>query len=145
FAVQLNEYSVHGQHRRAVNANLTLPSSILPSVVSVNGLSQSLSRRLSSTAAASPAAVPPPAGFRNAQPCSAYYREKIVTKDPAYNGRHLPYAPCGYKPAQLRLAYGIASAVNKGIDGRGQTVAIIDWYASPTLYSDAAEYAARND
>jgi subtilase family serine protease len=145
FAVQLNEYSVRGQHRRAVSANLTLPSSILPSVVSVNGLSQSLSHRLSSTAAASPATIPPPAGFRNAQPCSAYYGQKIDTTDPAYNGQHLPYAPCGYKPAQLRSAYGIAGAVNKGVDGHGQTVAIIDWYVSPTLYSDAAEYASRND
>ena len=145
FAVQLNEYSVRGQHRRAVSANLNLPSSILSSVVSVNGLSQSLSHPLSSTAAAPPATVPPPAGFRNAQPCSAYYGQKIDTTDPAYNGQHLPYAPCGYKPAQLRSAYGIAGAVNKGIDGRGQTVAILDWYASPTLYSDAAQYASLND
>lgn len=145
FSVQLNEYSVRGQHRRAVSANLTLPSSILPSVVSVNGLSQSLSHRLSGTAAASPATSPPPAGFRNAPPCSAYYGQKIDTTDPSYNGQHLPYAPCGYKPAQLRSAYGIAGAVNKGVDGHGQTVAIIDWYVSPTLYSDAAEYASRND
>jgi subtilase family serine protease len=146
FAVQLNEYSVRGHHRRAVSGNLSLPSSILSSVVSVNGLSQSLSHPLSSTAAAaSSATVPPPAGFRNAQPCSAYYGQKIDTTDPAYSGQHLPYAPCGYKPAQLRTAYGIAGAVSKGIDGRGQTVAIIDWYVSPTLYSDAAEYASRND
>jgi subtilase family serine protease len=141
FAVQLNEYSVRGKHRRAVSGNLSLPSPILSSVVSVNGLSQSLSHPLSSTAAT----IPPPAGFRNAQPCSVYYGQKIDTTDPAYNGQHLPYAPCGYKPAQLRSAYGIAGAVNKGIDGRGQTVAIIDWYVSPTLYSDAAEYASRND
>jgi subtilase family serine protease len=146
FAVQLNEYSVRGKHRRAVSGNLSLPSSILSSVVSVNGLSQSLSHPLSSTAAAPSATAPPqPAGFRNAQPCSAYYGQKIDTTDPAYGGQHLPYAPCGYKPAQLRSAYGIAGAVNKGIDGHGQTVAIIDWYVSPTLYSDAAEYASRND
>src|SRR5579859_927409 len=119
FAVQLNEYSVQGQHRRAVSANLVLPSSILSSVVSVNGLNQSLSHPLSSTAAASPATIAPPAGFRNAQPCSAYYRQKIDTTDPAYNGQHLPYAPCGYTPPQLRSAYGIAGAVNKGADGRG--------------------------
>jgi subtilase family serine protease len=145
FAVQLNEYSVRGKHRRAVSGNLTLPSSILSSVVSVTGLSQSLSHPLSSTAAASPTTIPQPAGFRNAQPCGAYYGQKIDTTDPAYNGQHLPYAPCGYKPAQLRSAYGIAGAVNKGADGHGQTVAIIDWYVSPTLYSDAAEYASRND
>jgi subtilase family serine protease len=145
FAVHLNMYSVRGQHRRAVDANLNLPSSIISSVVSVNGLNQSLSQPLSSAAAASPATVPPPAGFRNAQPCSVYYGQKIDTTDPAYNGQHLPYAPCGYKPAQLRSAYGIAGAVNKGVDGHGQTVAIVDAFAAPTLYADAAEYASRND
>ena len=100
---------------------------------------------MNSAAATSPSTVPPPSGFRNAPPCSAYYGQKIDTTDPAYNGQHLPYVPCGYTPGQLRSAYGIASAVNKGVDGRGQTVAVIDWYASPTIFSDAAEYATRND
>ena len=52
FAVHLNVYSVKGQHRRAVDANLSLPSSILSSVASVNGLNQSLSKPLNSGAAA---------------------------------------------------------------------------------------------
>jgi subtilase family serine protease len=145
FAVHLNVYSVKGQHRRAVDANLRLPSSILGSVVSVNGLNQSLSKPLNSGATASPATVPPPDGFRNAPPCSAYYGEKTDTTDPAFNGQRLPYAPCGYKPAQLRSAYGIAATVGRGVSGRGQTVAIIDAFAAPTLYADAAEYASRND
>ena len=145
FAVHLNVYSVGGERRRAVDANLSLPSSILSSVVSVNGLTQSMSKPLNSGATASPATVPPPAGFRNAQPCGAYYGQKIDTTDPPYNGQHLPYAPCGYKPSQLRSAYGIAGTVQRGVSGRGQTVAIIDAFASPTLYADAAEYASRND
>jgi len=145
FAVQLNVYSVKGQHRRGVSANLSLPTSILPSVVSVSGLSQSLSKPMTSEASASPSVAPPPAGFRNAPPCGSYYGQKIDTTDPAYNGQQLPYAPCGYKPAQMRSAYGIAGTVDKGVSGRGQTVAIIDAFASPTLYSDAATYASRND
>lgn len=145
FAVHLNVYSVKGQHRRAVDANLNLPSSILPSVVSVNGLNQALSKPLNSKAAAAPATVPPPAGFRNAPPCGAYYGQKIDNADPPYNGQHLPYAPCGYTPGQLRSAYGIAGTVNRGVSGRGQTVAILDAFAAPTLYADAAEYASRND
>jgi subtilase family serine protease len=145
FAVHLNVYSVKGQQRRAVDANLNLPSSIISSVVSVNGLTQSLSKPLNSGASAAPATVAPPAGFRNAPPCGAYYGQKIDTTDPAYNGQHLPYAPCGYQPAQLRSAYGIAGTVNRGVSGRGQTVAIIDAFAAPTLYADAAEYASRND
>ena len=145
FAVHLNVYSVRGQHRRAADANLNLPSSILSSVVSVSGLNQSLAKPLNSGATAAPATVPPPAGFRNAQPCGAYYGQKIDTADPPYNGQHLPYAPCGYKPGQLRSAYGIAGTVQRGVSGQGQTVAILDAFASPTLYADAAEYASRND
>jgi subtilase family serine protease len=145
FAVHLNVYSVKGRHRRAVDANLNLPSSILASVVSVNGLNQSLSKPLNSGATATPATVPPPAGFRNARPCSTYYGQKIDTTDPPYHGQHLPYAPCGYKPGQLRSVYGIAGTVQRGVTGKGQTVAILDAFAAPTLYADAAEYASRND
>ena len=143
--MHLNVYSVKGQHRRGIDANLNLPSSILPSVVSVNGLNQSLSKPLNSGATAAPATAPPQAGFRNAPPCGAYYGEKTDTTDPAYNGQHLPYAPCGYKPGQMRSAYGIAGTVDRGVTGRGQTVAILDAFASPTLYADAHEYASRND
>jgi subtilase family serine protease len=144
FAVHLNVYSVKGQHRRAVDANLSLPPSILPSVVSVSGLNQAQTKPLNSGATATPATVPPPAGFRNARPCGAYYGQ-IIDTDPAYNGQHLPYAPCGYQPGQLRSAYGIDGAVQRGVTGKGQTVAIIDAFAAPTLYADAAEYASRND
>jgi subtilase family serine protease len=94
---------------------------------------------------AAPAAVAPPDGFHNAPPCSSYWGEKIDTTDPAYNGQKLPYAPCGYKPGQLRSAYNIDNVVGRGVDGHGVTVAIVDAFASPTLYADAAEYARRND
>jgi len=145
FAVQLNVYSVKGQHRRGVDANLSLPSSILSSVVSVSGLNQAQAKPLNSGATATPATVPPPDGFRNARPCGAYYGQKIDVTDPPYNGQQLPYAPCGYKPGQLRSAYGIAGTVNRGVSGRGQTVAILDAFVAPTLYADAAKYAHRND
>jgi subtilase family serine protease len=145
FAVHLNVYSVKGQHRRGVDANLSVPSSILGSIVSVNGLNQALAKPLNSRATAQPATVPPPDGFRNAPPCSAYYGQKIDTADPAFNGRHLPYAPCGYKPGQLRSVYGISGTVNRGVTGRGQTVAILDAFVAPTLYADAAKYASLND
>ena len=51
---------------------------------------------------------------------------------------------CGYKPAQLQGAYNLTQAIAKGDDGSGVTVAITDAFASPTLYSDAVEYAKRN-
>ena len=57
----------------------------------------------------------------------------------------MPYAPCGYTPRQLRSAYGLTPVVNSGTDGTGATVAIIDAFASPTIFEDASEYARRHD
>lgn len=75
-------------------------------------------------------------------PCSNYIGEHIVTVPAAYNGqtKYSTYN-CGYTPAQLRSAYGI-SALPKSQNGAGQTVAIIDAYASPTIVSDVNAYSA---
>ena len=53
---------------------------------------------------------PPPAAFRNPQPCSTYWGQKTDTTDPALYApftHPLPYDICGYKPAQLRGGYGL--------------------------------------
>jgi subtilase family serine protease len=165
FSTQLGEYKVGGTTLRSTSGNVSVPSNIASSVLGVLGLAQSKSvavpnhttgnatndaisnstKVISNATANTPAVVAPPAGFRNAQPCGAYYGQKVDTTDPAYNGQQLPYAPCGYNPSQLRAADGIAGAVSAGIDGHGQTVAIVDAFGSPTLYQDAAQYAKRND
>jgi subtilase family serine protease len=51
---------------------------------------------------------------------------------------------CGFKPAQLQGAYGLSSHIAAGDDGNGVKVAIVDAYASPTLFADAHEYSERN-
>ena len=53
--------------------------------------------------------------------------------------------PCGYKPPQLRGAYGTDSRLRHGNDGRGATVAVVDAYASPTIVADTQQYTSRND
>jgi subtilase family serine protease len=91
--------------------------------------------------------IPQPLGFRVGTPCSDYYGQKLADSLPAFGDgfpNPLPYAVCGYKPAQLQGAYGLTEAIAKGYDGSGVTVAITDAFASPTLYSDAVEYAKRN-
>jgi subtilase family serine protease len=88
-----------------------------------------------------------PAGFRPATPCSTYYGEKLASTLPAFGDgfpNPLPWTPCGYKPAQLQGAYNLSGAIAGGDNGSGVTVAIVDAYVSPTLYSDAVEYAKRN-
>jgi len=75
-------------------------------------------------------------------PCSSYYGQNTATVPAAYNGKTTyPTFICGYAPAQLRSAYGI-SALPRSVNGAGQTVAIIDAYASPTIVSDVNTYSA---
>ncbi len=91
--------------------------------------------------------IPQPLGFRNATPCSAYYGQELASTLPDFGDgfpNPLPYAVCGYKPAQLQGAYNLTGAIAQGNDGSGVTVAIVDAFVSPTLYSDAVEYAQKN-
>jgi subtilase family serine protease len=44
--------------------------------------------------------------------------------------------------AQVRALYGVPAS---GADGKGDTVAIVDAFGSPNLYSDASTYAQNND
>ena len=92
--------------------------------------------------------APPSPAFVNAPPCSTSWAEKTAVDDkgnptvpPAYGQQFLPYATCGYTPSQLQGAYGTKSTVAGGIDGHGQTVAIVDAFASPTIAQDANQYA----
>ncbi|HET9729831.1 MAG TPA: S53 family peptidase [Acidimicrobiia bacterium] len=147
FDVSLSMYRVHGQLHRAADRDLSVPASIANSVLGVVGVDDALSMLQPKHIASDPN-LPPSDGFRNARPCSAYWAEKLDTTDPAYGGgfpNPLPYAPCGYTPPQLRSAYGLASTVAAGHIGASATVAIIDAFASPTIYQDASEYAQRND
>src|SRR5579883_620410 len=41
-----------------------------------------------------------------------------------------------YGPYQIRTAYGVTDLLDKGITGRGTTIAIIDAYGSPTIRQD---------
>ncbi|MDT7726252.1 MAG: hypothetical protein QOI21_2828 [Actinomycetota bacterium] len=154
FDVKLGKYNVKGRTLRASDKNLSVPAGLAKDVLGVIGVDQATSlfkpdhtdgQDTATAARSTPQDVAPGPGFRNAGPCSAYYGEKIDTTDPAYAGKNLPYAPCGYTPAQLRSAYGLDQAAKLGADGKGTTIAIIDAFASPTIYADASEYARRND
>jgi subtilase family serine protease len=147
FGVHLGNYRVHGMQLRAPDALLTVPDSIAGAVSGVIGVDQSQLLLQPKHIAADPNAGQP-AGFRNAAPCSAFWAEKLDTTDPAYGGgfsNPLPYAVCGYTPPQVRSAYGVASSVDAGHTGASATVAIVDAFASPTIFQDASTYAQRHD
>ncbi len=150
FATQLSVFSVNGAPRVAPSTQLTMPASVAASVAGVDGVADGVGKTVPNhvnEAAVAPAVKPadtlpgPPPGFYNAPPCSQYWAQKIDTTDPApATGK--PYVPCGYVPSQFRGAYGVASAVNSGINGSGVTVGIVDAYAAPTILNDANTYAA---
>jgi subtilase family serine protease len=49
--------------------------------------------------------------------------------------------PC-YSPQEIRHAYGVDRLVNRGDDGKGETIVIVDSYGSPTIASDLANFDA---
>jgi subtilase family serine protease len=49
--------------------------------------------------------------------------------------------PC-YSPQEIRHAYGVDQLVNRGDDGAGKTIVIIDSFGSPTITSDLASFDA---
>jgi subtilase family serine protease len=155
FGVHLGYYKVNGQVVRLAKGTVTIPAGMAGTVSGVSGLSEILATtdltQTPQAAATHPASAtpepPPPAGFRNPQPCAAYWGQLSDTKDSPklyapYTGNH--YDICGYKPAQMRGAYGLSNAVSAGY-GKGVNVAIVDAYDSPTLQADVTKYFATND
>ena len=65
-------------------------------------------------------------------------RRRSPPTEPTAYGKHQPWNVCGYTPSQVRGAYGVSTS---GMTGKGQTVAIVDAYASPTMLSDANQFA----
>jgi subtilase family serine protease len=130
FGVRLNQYRYKGMTLRAPASALTIPSSLAGVVESVVGLDES-------AALVRPDASPS-FGFRNAGPFSTYWADNLGT----FLGETYPWVPKGYTPPMLRGAYGVADS---GLDGSGQTVAIIDAYASPTIFPDAQTYSQLHD
>jgi subtilase family serine protease len=111
----------------------TVPSSVSADVLAVSGLDTG-----SHEMKPGDTLPPPPPNYWVAPPTSTYYGSKIATNEPTAGGRHWPWTVGGYTPQQIRGAYNVS---NSGVTGRGQTVAIVDAYASPTMLPDANEFS----
>ncbi len=137
FGVSFNLYNEMGLTLRSPSADVTIPSSLSSIVSGVVGLDDS-AQLVHPDHVISDA--PPPAAFVNAPPCSTYWGQMQDATDPnPYGSGSLPYVPCGYTPQQIKGAYGLGSST---LDGAGQTVAIIDAYASPTIVADVNQWSA---
>ncbi|WP_051943791.1 S53 family peptidase [Streptacidiphilus rugosus] len=136
FGAQLRTYTTGGHSYRAPAGALSVPADVADAILTVAGLNTK------------PAVMkhddtlpPPGAAFVNAGPFSSYYGSNLAKTLPKAFGRTVSYTVKGYNGHQLRDAYG---ATATGLTGKGQTVAIVDAYDSPTIAADAATYAKRN-
>jgi subtilase family serine protease len=134
FGTRLNVYRHAGDDLRAPANPVSLPPGLASTATGVIGLDQTI---------AHPAAPPPPA-FVNAPPCSRSWGEKVAYSKPLAYGQTQPYATCGYRPAQLRGAYGLTRRAVRKDDGSGQKVAILDAFAAPTMNADLQTYSRRH-
>ena len=143
FGTTFGMYAVSGLTLRSPSSNVSVPSSLAGTVSGVVGLDDSA--QLVFNNKANDPSAPPSAAFVSAHPCSSYWNEfdttslsVPITNPPGYT-LPLPLAPCGYLPSQIRGAYGFGSS---SLNGAGQTVAIIDAYASPTIQTDLDQWSA---
>jgi len=137
FHTDLRTYRLAGRRLRAAARPASVPTSVAGDVGGVVGLDETVAKPLARQAA------PPPPLFRNARPCSHYWGEKFANGSiPRAYGQAQPFAPCGYDAQQLQSAYGVDDALGAGIDGTGQTVAIIDAFAAPTIQADVNQYSS---
>jgi subtilase family serine protease len=138
FGTPLNDYRVGTRTMRAPATSPAVPAALSGIVQGVIGLARTETVPLEKPNA------PPPYGFRVGKPCSAYWGEKVATNKPKAFGAHQPWAPCGYTPRQVQGAYGVDQVIASGIDGTGQTVAVIDAFHAPTMKIDLKKYSDRH-
>jgi subtilase family serine protease len=140
FGTQFAMYSVRGKTVRSPSADIAIPSALAGSVTGVVGLDDSAV--FVETDHVVDKNAPPSPGFRNAPPLSAYWAQLVspYAYPPGFTAvaspSTAPWTVKGYTPGQIKGAYGIS-----GYDGTGQTVAIIDAYASPTILADVNQWS----
>ncbi|HYA67110.1 MAG TPA: S53 family peptidase, partial [Acidimicrobiales bacterium] len=165
FDTTLGYRAVHGGQFLAAEHDLSVPSSLAGLVGGTIGLNEvpaspdraagsgtggarGRATRTRTALASSAAKIGPPPATVTATPCGSYYGQEFDTAGPPFGHGYaspLPDVVCGYTPGQMRAAYDLGSTVAAGDNGSGQSVAVIDAYASPTLLADAQQYARQND
>ncbi|MBS2534115.1 cell wall-binding repeat-containing protein [Catenulispora sp. NF23] len=133
FGTQIKDYQgTDGAVKYAASSAAVIPADVADLVTGVSGLSQASVRVHADSAKANAA---------NAanQNCSPYWGATTSTAWPAgANPGPTALLPCSYTPKQLRDAYGVTKS---GMTGKGSTIAIVDWYGSPTMQADANQFA----
>lgn len=137
FATSLHNYKTPHGTLHAPQRDVRIPASVASAVAGVSGLAQQTTHAvtMSSTSTGSAPVASDPS-------CSAYYGQKTAPPGlpalPAGYSNPSTLAQCSFYPAELRQAYGITKS---GLTGKGATIAIVNWYGSPTMEADADQYS----
>jgi subtilase family serine protease len=139
FGAQFGVFKVRGLSLRAPLSELSIPSDLAASVSAIVGLDESY--QFVQTYHRVDKKAPPSGGFRNAPPLPIFWATEFspYAFPTGFTALALPSVPWtvkGYTPQQIKGAYGIS-----GYDGAGQTVAVIDAYASPTILQDVNQWS----
>jgi subtilase family serine protease len=140
FGTSFGLYAYQGDMLLSPASALTVPASLSGIVEGVAGLDDSAA--LVQTDHVIDGNAPPSPGFRNSPPLSAWWAQQSspYAYPAGFTAVSSPsmasWTVAGYTPAQIKGAYGIS-----GFDGSGQTVAIVDAYASPTIAADVNQWS----
>jgi subtilase family serine protease len=148
FGTRLGKFAINGKVRRAPLEAATLPADVASRVSAVLGLATPHKAKPALVRPITPRPITPSDRSTPGTACSTYWAQYVDTTDAPFGPEYATpsTALCqGYIPSQLRESYGFADVIRAGIDGTGQNIAIVDAWESPTLLSDAQQYAANND
>lgn len=77
--------------------------------------------------------------FRSSSATATYFGNRYGQNIDNSTPGTLP--PCGYQPSDVWTAYGLSPLYKAGLDGTGETIAIVDAFGSTTIQTDAAVFA----
>lgn len=163
FHTQLNNYKVGGKTFRANASDPYIEGSVSKFVRSVSGLdtgkyehplalrTTSLPNHAAAANAKEKGAAATPDFFTSN--CFDGVKTEVLSNNNTgsfpigtYTGNHYFETPesagCGYSPPEIQTAYNLTGLYAEGFDGKGQTIAIIDWCGSLTIQDDANAFSA---
>jgi subtilase family serine protease len=146
FHVQVNTYRYQGKTYRSNAADPSVSDTSGGNIATVTGLDDASDYQPDNIRLARPAGdgASPNVADIYQEVCGGFSATKTITLTDGSTQTYTGFVPCPYDGTQVQKAYGVDQLVAQGIDGRGQTVAIVDAYGSPTILQDANAFAAHN-
>ncbi|HXY41718.1 MAG TPA: S53 family peptidase [Vicinamibacteria bacterium] len=161
-AVELHDFRMGSRTFHAQTGRPSLPSNLQPLVAHVGGLTDIRPEPMHVRPVdpdGHPAAKVPLAGnpqglafsagcFRPSQTVNFTSADADATYTGNRYGQEITNTgfgtlpPCGYQPSEIQKAYSLDTLYKAGLNGHGQTVAIVDAFGSITIQQDVATFSA---